>query len=59
MVWIEYYPEKRYGMNDKNIIPERYESVEFVWHEDRAVKPIWKTLNPTMLELVKKLVSEK
>lgn len=58
MLWVEYYPEKTYGIGDTHLIPERYDTVEFVWHEDKAIKPEWRPLNPNMLETAKKLVQE-
>ena len=56
MLWVEYYPEKSYGMDNTNLIPERYDSVEFTWREDKAIKPKWRPLNPNMLETVKAII---
>lgn len=56
MVWIEYYPEKTYSTDKIHIIPERFENVDFVWHEEKAIHPKWKPLNPTMLNLVKEIM---
>ncbi|MCP4346637.1 MAG: hypothetical protein GY795_14065 [Desulfobacterales bacterium] len=58
MFWVEHYPEKTYGVLGRHTIPERYESVEFVWHEDKAIKPKWRTLNPTMRNVVKQLTED-
>ena len=58
MLWIEYYPERVYGVGGTHRIPEEYELVEFVWHEDKAIQPKWKRLNPTMIEMVKSLIAE-
>lgn len=59
MLWIEYYPEKVYGIGGTHRIPEEYEMVELVWHEDKAINPKWKPLNATLLEMVREIVSEK
>lgn len=56
MFWVEYYPEKTYGKENVHIIPERFESVDFVWHEEKAIHPKWTPLNPAMLSLVKELM---
>lgn len=58
MLWVEYYPEKKYGKENVRTIPERFEGVEFVWHEDKAIHPRAKPLNSTMLKLVKELMGE-
>lgn len=58
MLWVEHYPEKTYGAQGKHIIPERYESVEFVWHEDKAINPKWRPLNQTMMDVIRELTSE-
>ncbi|HAO21309.1 MAG TPA: hypothetical protein DCQ37_13090 [Desulfobacteraceae bacterium] len=58
MLWLEYYPEKQYGVGGTHRIPEAYELVEFVWHEDKAIQPKWKHLSPTLLDMVKKMVQE-
>jgi hypothetical protein len=56
MVWVEYYPEKRYGVNDERVIPEQFQNVEFVWHEDKAINPKWRPLNPLMVDIIKPLL---
>ena len=57
MMFIEYYPEVTYGRNDENVIPERYDAVEFVWHADKAMHPKWRNLTASMLEIVKELMA--
>jgi hypothetical protein len=57
MLWVEYYPEKRYGVDEERIIPERFERVEFTWYEDKAVQPQWRELQPPLLDEIKKLIS--
>ncbi len=58
MVWIEYCPASTYGVRQENTIPERYEAVEFVWHDDKALHPKWRPLNPQLLDIVKNLTAE-
>lgn len=58
MVWIEYCPASTYGVRQENTIPERYEAVEFVWHDGKALHPKWRPLNPQLLNIVKNLTAE-
>ena len=57
MLWIEYYPENRYGADEIKVIPERFDAVEFTWHEDNAIQPKWRALKPPLLDEIKKLVN--
>lgn len=57
MLWIEYYPENRYGVDEIKVIPERFDAVEFTWHEDNAIQPKWRALKPPLLDEIKKLVN--
>ncbi|MCF8069063.1 MAG: hypothetical protein K9L30_10800 [Desulfobacterales bacterium] len=59
MMWIEYYPEKTYGTVKMNKIPERFDMVDFVWHEKSAIDPRWRPLKPPLLDMVKALVRAK
>ena len=56
MLWIEYYPENKYGVDGKHVIPEKFDAVEFTWHEDKAIQPRWRTLKPPLLDEIKKLL---
>jgi len=58
MLWIEHYPTKVYGQDGKHVIPERYDIIEFVWHENKAIHPKWRPLNQQLLEIIKDLMSE-
>ena len=53
MIFVEYYPQQRYGIQDQNIIPERFEAVDFEWHEGKALCPRWRALKPPLLDVVK------
>jgi len=57
MLWIEYYPENKYGVDGKRVIPEKFDAVEFTWHEDKAIQPKWRTLKPPLLDEIKKLIT--
>ena len=52
MMWIEYYPEQKYGRKEDRTIPEKYDAVEFLWKKDKAVEPKWRALKPPLLEQV-------
>ena len=56
MMWIEYYPEKTYGTVKTQNITEKYDIVEFVWHEDSAVNPHWRSLKPPLLDMIKEII---
>ena len=57
MLWIEYYPENRYGADEIKVIPERFDAVEFAWHEDNAIQPKWRALTPPLLDEIRKLIN--
>ena len=54
MVFVEYYPSVTYGQKNDHHIAERYDVVEFVWHDDKAMHPKWRALKPPLLDVVKK-----
>lgn len=54
-LWVEFYPEQRYGVHDEKVIPERYDEVNFTWQEDRALEPKWTPINPPLLDMVRQL----
>jgi hypothetical protein len=57
MLWIEYYPQVTYGTEGQNVIPERYDSVEFSWYEDKAIDPKWTPLNGPVVDEIKGLLA--
>jgi hypothetical protein len=57
MMFIEYYPQTVYGEQQDHVIAEKYDIVDFHWHEDKAIQPKWRALKPPMLEIVNKLVA--
>ncbi len=58
MLWIEHYPASKYGAKKTHTIPERFDIVEFVWHEDRAIQPRWRPMNSPMLDTIRKLIQD-
>jgi len=56
MVFIEYYPPQTYGEKHQHLIPERFEIVEFSWHQDKAMHPTWRPLTPPLLDVVQPLL---
>lgn len=58
MLWIEYYPERKYGVDQLHVIPEKFDAVEFNWQGDRAIQPKWRTLKPPLLDEIKNLIHD-
>jgi hypothetical protein len=56
MLWVEYYPEHKYGAGDTHFIPEKLDAVEFSWHGDKAIQPKYRPLMPPLLDEIKKLI---
>ncbi len=56
MMFIEYYPRKVYGEQGDQVIEEKYDVVDFNWHDDKAIQPKWRALKPPMLDVVKGLM---
>jgi hypothetical protein len=54
-LWVEYYPESKYGVDSEHVIPERFEAVEFTWHAESAIKPQWRVLNLREINYIKAL----
>ena len=57
MLWVEYYAASQYGIGKVHRIPERFDVVEFQWHEGKAIEPRWRPISPRMLDTIKKMVS--
>jgi hypothetical protein len=58
MQFVEYYPEKAYGEDDKHLIPETFEAVDFTWREGMAIHPILRPLRPPLLILLKEWMKD-
>ena len=55
MMFIEYYPQTKYGEKKQHIIEEKYDLVEFKWHDEGAIEPKWRTLKAPLLDAIKAL----
>ncbi len=55
MMYIEYYPAITYGEKKQHKIQERFEALEFVWCEGKALHPKWRHLPQTILAQIKPL----
>jgi len=56
MMFIEYYPRTVYGEQQDHVIAEKYDVVDFKWHEDKAIQPKWRTLKAPLLDIIKSLM---
>ena len=56
MQFIEYYPARRYGKAGEHRIDERLDAVDFTWYDGKAMKPVYRHLEPSLLEIVKALI---
>jgi len=57
MQYVEYYPADRYGPSGEFPIPERFDAVEFTWHENKAMAPRWRTLQGQLMASLKDLMT--
>jgi hypothetical protein len=57
LIWVEYYPEKRFGINRQMVIPERFDDTEFTWIDNKALHPKWKPLKEAYLLILKNLMA--
>lgn len=58
MLFVEYYPASSYGEKQQHVIPEKCDAVEFIWHGRKALRPVWRTLNPEMLAELKRFMQK-
>ena len=58
MLYVEYFPAVIYGEKNEKLIPERYDAIEFDWHEEKALKPKYRTLKPPLVDLIKGLMED-
>ena len=58
MMYVEHYPATTYGKKGQHEIAEKYELVEFTWHDGKAIHPKWRALTLPMQDIVKKLHSK-
>ena len=58
MVFIEYTPSSTYGDRNQYHIAEKFDVMDFVWHENSALHPKWRPLSQPLLGLVSGLVAQ-
>ncbi len=58
MVFIEYTPASTYGDRGQHQIAEKFDVMDFVWHEDSALHPKWRPLGQPLLDVVSGLVAQ-
>ena len=58
MLYVEYYPPTIYGGKNDHHIPERYDAVEFVWREEKAIQPRWRPLPPPLVKMIQNVMAE-
>jgi hypothetical protein len=56
MIFVEYYPASTYGQQNQHHIPAKYVAVDFVWHNNKALHPKWRTLEPHLVKLIAPLI---
>jgi hypothetical protein len=56
MLYIEHYPESIYGERGERASPEKYEAVDFHWTEGGAIQPRWRTLQPPLLDAIRRMI---
>jgi hypothetical protein len=57
VVFIEYTPPSTYGDKGQHHIPEKYDVMDFVWHDRSALHPKWRPLEPPLLDVVASLMT--
>jgi hypothetical protein len=56
LLYVEYYPARRYGVNGEHHIGEKFDRVRFQWHNQRATNPRWEGLTEPLKEVVAQLI---
>ncbi len=56
MVFVEYYPASTYGAQNEHHIPAKFDAVDFVWHEDKAMHPKWRALEAPLVDTIAEFV---
>ncbi len=52
MLWIEYYPERHYGTHRERTVAQSLVAVDLTWHQDLAIEPRWRPLQPPLSDAV-------
>jgi hypothetical protein len=56
MLFIEYYPRTSYGRNKEHTIAERFDLVDMVWQDEKALLPKWRPLEGPLLDTARSLL---
>ena len=56
MQFVEYYPSRCYGQANEHEIPEKFETVDFTWTGGKAIRPVYRDLEPPLLDVVKSMI---
>lgn len=56
MVYVEYYPPSVYGDQNQFQIPAKYEAVDFVWHDGKALHPKWRPLEAHLKTMLMEVI---
>ena len=60
MLWIEFYPERIYGVQKDRVVAQSLVAVDFSWHDGKAIEPRWRPLQSPLSDVVLALIdSEK
>ena len=53
MQLVEHYPERSYGENMRQRIPQKFDAVELVWEKGVALHPKWRPVQGRLLDFLK------
>lgn len=56
MVYVEYYPASTYGDENQHHIPAKFDAVDFVWNNAKALHPKWRSLEAPLVDMVVKFI---
>lgn len=57
MVYVEYYAPSSYGDRNQFTIQAKYDAVDFIWHDNLALHPKWRSLKEPLVHVVAKLIA--
>lgn len=56
MVFVEYYPASNYGDKGQHHIPAKFDAVDFIWRNNKALHPNWRPLEPPLVDILSELI---
>ena len=57
MIYVEYYPASSYGDRNQHLMQAKYEMVDFVWHDRKALHPKWRPLPEAQAKSISELIA--